>query len=284
MNNAHCGRVRKKIMPNEITTILDQQLRTIEFSVLSLNKNEKYSFITEDREYALILIYGECNAKVENTIYHLGPRANPFNYLPYGLFVSRENNIHIDTLDNTLIGIGSAPAAKKTKNTFIEPDGVKKAIRGMDNWTREVRMVCWSDNTEGNMLLAGETCTPSGNWSSIPPHRHQFNLANEEAAYEEAYYFQFSRPQGFGIVWQFDDDENLDQSFSVKTHDTIYMNKGYHPVACAPGSTLYHLSLMSGSQRISLARVHPDFQFLLEEHNMENQFTPNFHNKGSKNE
>ena len=59
---------------------------------------------------------------------------------------------------------------------MITPTDVKSGMRGADNWRREVRMVCWSDNTRGEMLLAGETCTPSGNWSTVPPHRHQYDV------------------------------------------------------------------------------------------------------------
>ena len=122
-------------------------------------------------------------------------------------------------------------------------------------------------------MLQVAQCAPSGNWSTVPPHRHQFDVEGEEVPYEEIYYFRFSRPQGFGLIWQFDDD--MDQAFSLKTNDAVYISRGYHPVACGPGAMLYQLTLMSGPRRISQASLHPDYRFLLEEKDLANQYTPN---------
>src|SRR5690625_6238904 len=102
-------------------------------------------------------------------------------------------------------------------NKIVERSGRGGGLRGVDNWERTVRFVCWSDNTEGNMLMAGETCTPSGNWSTMPPHRHQYDILDKEVAYEEAYLFQFSKPQGFGLIWKF--DEEKDQAYSIRDGD-----------------------------------------------------------------
>jgi 5-deoxy-glucuronate isomerase len=188
--------------------------------------------------------------------------------------VTREQSVLLEALRPTLVGAGSTPAGTEKPNTIITPDLVKTRTRGVDNWTRHARMVCWSDNTEGNLLIAGETCTPSGNWSTMPPHRHQYNVSGEEFTCEEVYFFQFSRAQGFGLTWQFDDDGEMDQAFSLRANDAVHMGRGYHPVACGPGSTLHRLSLMAGPRRMSKARVHPEDRYLLEEKDMENQFTP----------
>ena len=272
-----CGRIRKQIL-NGLTPIIDGELDNLQFTTLSLTEGQDITLHTVDREYALVLICGECTAEVEREdIYQLGPRSNPFDDPPYALFVSRENTISIRSTHNTLIGIGTAPASRKYPNSLITPNEVHTAERGADNWRRTVRMVCWSDNTQGNMLLAGETCTPSGNWSTIPPHRHQYDIDEKEASYQEVYFFQFSKKNGFGLTWQFDDNGEMDQAFSLLSGDAMYMAGGYHPVGCAPGSSLYHLSFMSGKKRISLASIHEDYQFLLDESNMKNQYTPSVH-------
>ena len=39
-------------------------------------------------------------------------------------------------------------------------------------------------------LIVGETYTPSGNWSTYPPHRHKVDNLPAEAAHEEMYYFR----------------------------------------------------------------------------------------------
>jgi 5-deoxy-glucuronate isomerase len=204
----------------------------------------------------------------------LGPRSDPFQDLPFALLVSREETVHFRACSESLFGVGSSPAANKLANAVVTPDQVAVETRGADNWAREVRKVCWSDNTAGNLLLASETCTPAGNWSTMPPHRHQEDEAGAEAAYEEIYFFQFSQPHGFGLTWQFDDAGEMDQAFSLKTNDVLYHNQGYHPVVGSPGATLYHLSFMAGPRRLSQARIHPAFRGLLQERGLENPFRP----------
>ena len=92
----------------------------------------------------------------------------------------------------------------------------------------------------------------------------------------EVYFFQFSKPQGFGLAWQFDDEGAMDQAFSLRTNDALYMSAGYHPTACGPGATLYHLTFMAGPHRMSKSRVHDDFRFLLDKNSMENPYGRQF--------
>lgn len=268
-----CGRIRKTLQPG-INELVAGELEHLRVSALSLGAGETSEMMSPNRETALVIIHGECTVSWPDGEFVLGPRKNPFDDLPSAVLVPRETPVRIESRSACLIGIGSAPSTKRLKVSTISKDQVRVVTRGTGNWERTVRMVCWSDNSEGETLLAGETCTPSGNWSTIPPHRHQFLDEGNEVPYEEAYLFQFSRPQGFGIIWQFDDDGAMDQAFSLRNNDVAYVGGGYHPVVCGPGSTLYHLSLMAGPRRISLARVHPDYRYLLEDQNMHNQFTP----------
>lgn len=270
-----CGRVRETIKSG-LTPLVDaQHLSQLSFSTLLLGAGEQFELATEGREVAAVLVYGTCQAKISGGEPHvLGPRPNPFDAPPHALFVGREERMHFEASEQTLIGLGSAPAERKFPNYVIDPSQVKSGRRGDGNWTRDVRFVCWSDNTEGNLLLAGETCTPPGNWSTMPPHRHQFEIPGEEVPYEEVYFFQFTKPQGFGLMWQFDDDGEMDQAWSLRQGDATYMGGGYHPLVSAPGSSLYHLSLMSGPRRMSQASIHKDYRYILEEKDLANQYRP----------
>lgn len=272
MNNI---RIRKSINKGW-TTLVGDELEFLNMGVISLDRGESYQLKTGEREFALVLISGECKVSLESGLAGtMGPRSNPFDEPPYGLFVTREELIHIKALRKTLIGVGSAPAKNKMTNSLVTPDQTGGGMRGAENWERQVRFVCWSDNTEGNMLMAGETCTPSGNWSTMPPHRHQFHIPGEEVPYEELYFFQFSRPNGFGLLWHFDDD-GLDQAYSLKNGDVMCIKNSYHPLVSGPGSTLYHLTFMAGPHRMSRSSVHPDFDHLLEEKGMDNPFQNQF--------
>lgn len=269
-----CGRIRRPVTRGWNDLVRDE-LTSLRMGVLALEAGDRYSLSTDDREYACVLIEGMCRVCVpgwQEAV--LGPRRDPFADAPSAVLLTREEELTIEASSPALLGIGSAPAPRKMGNALITPDQVRSETRGSDNWTRLVRKICWSDNTEGNQLLAGETCTPSGNWSSVPPHRHQYYVEEVEVPYEEIYFFRFSRPQGFGLVWQFDDDGGLDQAFSVRTNDAVYHDAGYHPVVGGPGAALYHLTFMAGPYRRSSANVHPDYRYMLDEQGQANPFTP----------
>ncbi len=266
------GRIRIPLQ-NGLTSLVRNELERLQLAVIRLEAGETCTLDTGEREFACVLVYGECEYVLESGgSGKLGPRLNPFDHPPYGLFASKRERIVFTASAATLIGAGSAPAEKKMKNTLITPKETGGGKRGKDNWEREVRFVCWSDNSEGNLLMAGETVTPSGNWSTIPPHRHQYDIPGEEVPYEELYFFQFSHPQGFGLLWQFDEKTGMDQAFSLRSGDVIAIDGGYHPTVCGPGSKLYHLTFMAGPYRQSKSSVHPDYKFLLEEQNMQNPY------------
>lgn len=267
-----CGRIRKTVNKGW-TQLIDNELKNLKSAVLSLEAGETFSMETADREYGFVLISGEAETSVDQDIKGiLGPREDPYGCRPWALLATKEQRVNFKALCNTFIGIGSAPAAKILKNTIITPESVGGGPRGKGNWQREVRFVIWSDNSTGNSLLMGETVVPPGNWATIPPHRHQYNIPGEEVPYEEAYFFRFSKPSGFGLAWQFDDKGGMDQAFSLKNNDTVYMDEGYHPLVCGPGALLYQLTIMSGPFRTSKSRVHDDYKFLLEENGMENPY------------
>ncbi|NWG12037.1 MAG: 5-deoxy-glucuronate isomerase [Acidobacteria bacterium] len=271
-----CGRIRRSLSKGW-TPLVDAELRDLRFGTIRLDAGESITMETGTREMAFVLVRGDADARISGGIEaRLGPRDNPFDALPYGVMVSREEAVTIRARTETLIGAGSARAGSRTRPAVITPAQVGGGWRGIGNWRRQVRFVCWSDNTEGNALLAGETVTPSGNWSTIPPHRHQFETPGEESPYEEVYFFQFSKPQGFGLAWQFDDAGEMDQAFSLKTNDALYMAAGYHPTVCGPGATLYHLTFMAGPHRVSKSRVHDDFRFLLDVNSVENPYATQF--------
>jgi len=267
-----CGRIRKEIGKG-LTMLVDGELKNLKMGVISLDEGEIFKLETQGFEYACVLITGKCDVHLESgMLCTLGPRSNPFEEAPFGVIIAKDEYAAFSARKDTLIGVGCAPAQIKKRSVFISPETVGGGLRGKGNWSRDVRFVLWSDNTEGNMLIAGETCTPSGNWSTIPPHRHQYYIEGEEVPYEETYFFQFSKPQGYGMAWQFNDEKSMDQAFSLKNNDVLYMDQGYHPTVCGPGAILYHLTFISGPYRASKSRVHDDFRLLLEENNMENPY------------
>jgi 5-deoxy-glucuronate isomerase len=232
------------------------------------HSGDRITITFQSKECAVILIKGEAVIRIEEQESILmGPRPNPFDHLPHAVLLSGDKSVAMTFQDESIVLIATSPSETTHPTQVVQPRDVRVYDRGRDNWSRNVRLVCWSDNTEGEWLLVGETVSRSGNWSSFPPHRHEFYREGtdgpEEVPYEEAYFFQFTRPEGFGIVRHFDEGQKQDDALVIRTNDLLHIRGGYHPVVCAPGSDLYHLTIMAGPFRISAADVHPAYRYVL---------------------
>lgn len=260
------GRIRPDV-EFPFTSVVNGQLEDLFLDLVSLKKGDSFEFNAQNRDYAAVLIRGrmKCRTK-DGTIYDLGCRPDPFSFLPSVLMFSGPREIIFHAGEDTFLALGSAVGERSCPIQLITPEMIRENTRGQDNWTRQVRLVCWSDNSRADRLMVGETVTPSGNWSTVPPHRHARYLEEKgeilEVPYREIYFYQFSKPAGFGMNRQFDDDGS-DNAFSLISNDAVYIDGGYHPVVCAPGSDMYQLTLMSGTYRQSTASVHPDYEYLL---------------------
>jgi 5-deoxy-glucuronate isomerase len=272
MEKTKSGRIRKTL-ENGYNMIVDGELKELTLGAILMSAGETVTHELSDREHALVLIYGNCSLRgPDGNTYVFGPRADPCTDKPYILFHPGAGEVVVTASEETLVAVCASTVTSDAPVQYLQPGDIREGERGQDNWTRWVRLAAWSDNTEGNRLMVGETITPSGNWSTIPPHRHERYEEGAEAPYEEAYFYRFSRPQGYGLVWQFDESTGMDQAFSVRNNDTIYIGSGYHPVVCGPGATLYHLTVMAGQYRQSMASLHPDYRFLVEEKGITNPF------------
>jgi len=271
----NAGRVRRPIKPgaNEIITN-ELGVDALGLQVLSLPAHESgpggagaVELPFSGREIAFVLIRGAAEIVLpDGDVVRLGPRLDPFAAPPWAVLVSQSGTYQCSGAPSAMVAVASSPITMSYDTRIIRPGDVRERERGRDNWRRTVRLVCWSDNTVGEQLLVGETVTPSGNWSTIPPHRHARFVDSPtgplEVPYQEIYFYQFSHPAGFGLSRQFDVDGS-DQSCTMVENDALYIDGGYHPVVCAPGTTMYQLTVMAGPYRISTASIHPDFRHLL---------------------
>jgi len=94
-------------------------------------------------------------------------------------------------------------------------------------------------------LMIYEVFTPEGNWSSFPPHKHDEETADERLL-QEVYLFDFDPPEGFALIWLFDDDGALDEAYAAKSGDLELIPKGYHTMCVSPGYTCSTHAVMAG--------------------------------------
>ena len=98
-------------------------------------------------------------------------------------------------------------------------------------------------------LIVGETFTPSGNWSTYPPHKHEVEDLPREAYHEEMYYFKVAPTDGFGICHYYNDQGEA-ENFTVRDNTIMMAPFGYHTVVSAPGYMTYYLWFLAGEHRV----------------------------------
>jgi 5-deoxy-D-glucuronate isomerase len=70
---------------------------------------------------------------------------------------------------------------------------------GAGNASRQINHIVQAPGFPADRLLLVEVITPSGNWSSWPPHKHDVDDMPREAVLEEVYCYQFRRPEAWAI-------------------------------------------------------------------------------------
>jgi 5-deoxy-glucuronate isomerase len=200
-------------------------------------------------EYAIVLLSGACTVVHDRNRVSLGPRANVFDdppwayYLPVGAMCSVEVEV------TTEIAICRSKATEAHPARLIEPTDVAIEIRGAGNASREIRHII-KPEFPADKLLVVEVITPSGNWSSYPPHKHDVHDMPREADLEEIYYYRIDSADGFGLQRLYAADGSVDEAYVIKDGDLLLVPFGYHAFAMAQGYTGYYLNVLAGDEPV----------------------------------
>lgn len=224
--------------------------------LLRLPAGESYSSKTVNEEIVLLLLSGQCDIDVEAETFKDLKRKDVFTerasavYVPMGCAytVKAAESIGVE------IAVLSAIAGKKLSPFIVRPDEVIVNHRGMLNWQRDVHDII-VENAEGKVdkIIAGETFSYPGQWSSYPSHKHDTQNPPFETKMDEIYYFKVKPAEGFGVQIMYNDDLSLREAYMIKDGDTVALPAGYHPVGSAPGFQVYYLWVMAGPHGRKLA-------------------------------
>lgn len=232
-------------------------MRFLDFATLQLEKGERHSFQTGAREYVLDIFSGSVTLVINTLgrgkeIYsRIGKRADVFSGPPVMSYIPPNSQLEIKADSDADMGIFSAPSTCQDPPALLDGAAVTSKQVGRDNWQRKVYSAL-TENVPAERLLAGETLTPSGNWSSFPPHKHDRSHPPQEAVLEEVYYFRIKPSQGFGFIWTYTAPQDVDgfsDVFVVEDGDTVLLPKGYHPVVAAPGYEVQYTWVLAGEER-----------------------------------
>ncbi len=234
------------------------------FSLIRRSAGEAAAGRDATRETCLVLVSGTADITVgDETFAGVGGRKTPFeDKAPGAVYVPMDTPWRIVAKDAVELAVCTAPGGEGYPSRLIPAEEMSREVRGRDTNTRFVRNILPQDRPAHGLLVV-EVVTPSGHWSSYPPHKHDTATDGEETALEETYYHRLDPPQGFAFQRVYTDDRSLDETVCVEDGDVVMVPEGYHPVGTPHGYTLYYLNVMAGPERRWIFRNDPAHEWIV---------------------
>jgi 5-deoxy-glucuronate isomerase len=227
--------------------------KLLDFGFLKLDAGEKHGDESGDRELLAVILGGKASFKVGDKLFEkVGGRPNVFSGKPHSVYIPAKTKFNIIAESAVEIALPSAPSDLAVEPYVIEPGKVTAGVWGAANFKRyyhQILTLASQPELPARRLIIGETFTPSGNWSTFPPHKHQTDDLPCEAYHEEMYFFKVNPVDGFGICHYYN-EEGEEENFTVRNNSIHMMPRGYHTVVSAPGYTTYYLWFLAGNQRV----------------------------------
>lgn len=241
----------------------EQNVRWLGLEILRLGAGEEWQSELGDTEAVLVILSGRCRISVEGLRggcwEDLGGRPDIFSAPATAVYAPRRGTLTVTAGSRLELAIVKAPCHDDLPPTLITPGDVKVVSAGVANWRRDVRLVIPPGSPISQRLIVGETINPPGNWSGIPPHKHD-QITSEENFLEEFYLFKTKPVDGYAVQLLYRDGQG--QGVIVGNDDVTVMLSGYHPTVAAPGTTVCYLWALSGESKSYDIALDPRFAWL----------------------
>lgn len=215
-----------------------------------------------DEEAALVILSGSCaitvTGKGADTWAGLGSRADIFSGSATAVYAPRQSELQVTAESKLELAIAKAPCETDFPPALIKPDDVKVISAGVANWRRDVRLIIPPGSPISQRLIVGETLNPPGNWSGIPPHKHD-EITEVENLLEEFYFFKVKPASSYGLQMLYRDGQGQGH---IVGNDEVVMLSGYHPTVAAPGTTICYLWALSGDSKAYNIAIDPRFEWV----------------------
>jgi len=247
------------------TLVVTPEAIGFEYLTLRIRKmarGETFSGSTGGQELALVLLGGSFAVESPAGSWnHLGSRANVFSGMPTALYLPIQTEFTVTAEEDCEIAFCYCRAERKYPAQLIRPEDVEVEIRGGANATRQINHII-KPEFQAHRLLVVEVYTPSGNWSSYPPHKHDVHNPPGEVDLEELYYYKIDKPEGYAIQKVYTEDRRIDETLTVRDGELVIIPEGYHPVVAAHGYNAYYLNALAGSARSMAASDDPEYAWV----------------------
>jgi 5-deoxy-glucuronate isomerase len=242
--------------------------RYLSFRTMSLDATTTVDVGGPEVETAIVLIAG-ADAVLERpgeSAWRIAGRDDPFKALPSGWYLPPGTTGRIamhggGRADRTLVAIAAAPTSGRdgvaTEIVGFGPADIRTEVRGAGIATRQINHIITPD-FPADRLEVVEVLTPSGNWSSWPPHKHDVDDMPNEAVLEEIYYYRFARPESWAIQRVYRADRSRDALWEVRSGDVVLVPDGYHPFIAPQADHAYYLNALAGDRRTMACSFDPE--------------------------
>jgi 5-deoxy-glucuronate isomerase len=241
----------------------DHGVRWLGLDLLRLDAGGTWKGELAEEEAALVLLSGRASIQVtanEKAAWEdLGGRGDIFAGTPAAVYAPRHSKLQITAQTKLELAIAKAPCEVDLPAKLITPGEVRVVSAGMANWRRDVRLIVPPGSPISQRLIVGETVNPPGNWSGIPPHKHD-TVGEGENILEEFYFFKLRPADGYGIQLMAEDGNEAAQV--IHNNDVAVLQNSYHPTCAAPGVTVAYLWVLSGDSKAYDIAIDPRFNWV----------------------
>ena len=247
----------------------------ISFQARRLDAGGVWTFDTGENEFALVNMSGRYRVESSRGTWEgIGGRADVFSGGGHALYLPRRTQLTVTAEQGGEFAATWVPTDEDHEPWLIRPEDVAVSIRGGDNVSRQINDLLPPGSPVHRIVLV-EVYTPSGNWSSYPPHKHDVHIEDEsgevvEADLEEVYFYHIDRPEGFAYQRVYTDENSpmhaagnpIDALVRVGHNEAVLVPEGYHPVVSMPGYTTYYLNVLAGSSQSLANQEDPNFAWV----------------------
>jgi 5-deoxy-glucuronate isomerase len=234
----------------------------LRFRVSKLAAGESRHENTGVRELGIVVLGGKCSVETSRETWKgIGKRSGVFDGLPYAVYLPISTDYTVTADTDCELAFCYCLAERAFPARLVTPADVEVEIRGGGNATRQINHI-FKPEFAADRLLVVEVFTPSGNWSSYPPHKHDVHNPPAEVDLEEIYYYRIDKPEGYAIQKVYSADRQVDQTLTVRDGEMVLIPEGYHPVVAAHGYNVYYLNALAGSARSMAASDDPDYAWV----------------------
>src|SRR5215212_4474169 len=248
----------------------------ISFQARKLSAGSQWSFGSASNELAIVLLSGKISIHSTRGSWHNLERKDVWTSAATALYLPRNTEFTITAESDTEFAVTWVPTDKDHEARLIQPQDVPISVRGGDNMSRQINDLLPPGSPVHRLVLV-EVYTPSGNWSSYPPHKHEVHIEDGEghlieADLEEVYFYKIDKPEGYAYQHVYTDDASplqqagypIDALVLAKDNYAVLIPEGYHPVVSAPGYTTYYLNVLAGSAQSLANQDDPHYSWVKE--------------------